>query len=68
MEFSLSGPKGLIDDKEEPPSFTTLKQEWKWYHDKLKHPPKARMLWMAKQGMAGNKTAQRKGRAFLTVT
>jgi hypothetical protein len=43
IDFDLNGPKGLITNDEEPPSFDTLEQEWKWWHDKLKHPPTQRM-------------------------
>ena len=51
VDFNLNGPKGLITDDEEPPSFDTLEQEWKWLHDKLKHPPTQRMQWMIELGL-----------------
>jgi hypothetical protein len=51
VSFNLNGPKDSINEGEKAPIFTTLEQEWKYYHDKLKHPPNTRMLWMAKQGI-----------------
>ena len=29
ITFNLNGPKGLITDAEEPPSFDSLEQEWR---------------------------------------
>ena len=51
IEFNLNGPKGLITADEEPPSFDTLEQEWKWWHDKLKHAPASRMRNMINLGI-----------------
>ena len=58
VTFNLNGPKGLITDAEEPPSFDSLEQEWRWWHGKLKHAPKSSMIWLAKLGIIPKRLLQ----------
>ena len=43
--FNLNGPS-TTTDSDEIPSFSKLAQEWKYWHLRLDHAPKGRMLWL----------------------
>jgi len=49
-KFNLNGPITTTTDIDDIPSFSKLAQEWKYWHLRLDHAPKGRLLWLIEIG------------------